>query len=70
LPGEFVWVGGDCHLYRNHLEQVAIQLARTPYPPPRLVRRRRPPTLFDYTFDDVEIADYRHHPTLAAPVAV
>jgi thymidylate synthase len=70
LPGDFIWVGGDCHLYRNHLEQVETQLARAPYPLPSLVIKRRPPTLFDYTFEDIEIVDYRHHPTLAAPVAV
>ena len=54
-PGEFIWVGGDCHLYRNHLEQVDTQLARAPYPLPRLVLKRRPPSIFDYTFDDIEI---------------
>jgi thymidylate synthase len=70
LPGDFIWVGGDCHLYRNHLEQVETQLARAPYPLPSLVIKRRPPTLFDYTFEDIEIVDYRHHLTLAAPVAV
>ena len=68
--GDFVWVGGDCHLYLNHLEQVAMQLAREPYPLPRLVLKRTPPTLFDYTYDDIEIADYRSHPALKAPVAV
>ena len=69
-PGEFIWTGGDCHLYLNHLDQVATQLARTPYPLPRLVLRRRPPTLFDYTFDDIEIVGYESHPALKAPVAV
>src|SRR3954452_22989759 len=66
--GDFVWVGGDCHLYLNHLEQVATQLAREPYALPRLVLKRRPPTLFDYVYDDIEIADYRSHPALKAPV--
>jgi thymidylate synthase len=68
--GDFIWVGGDCHLYLNHLEQVATQLARDTYPLPRLVLRRKPPTLFDYTYDDIEIADYRSHAALRAPVAV
>ena len=69
-PGEFVWTGGDCHLYRNHLEQVDLQLARTPYPLPRLELRRRPPSLFDYRYDDIAIVDYRCHPAIRAPVAV
>ena len=69
-PGDFVWTGGDCHLYLNHLEQAEVQLAREPYPLPRLVLRRKPPTLFDYTYDDIEIAGYQSHPALKAPVAV
>ncbi len=68
--GDFLWTGGDCHLYLNHLEQVDVQLAREPLTPPRLVIVRRPPTLFDYRFEDFEIADYHHHPALKAPVAV
>mgnify|MGYP002783958847 FL=1 len=68
--GEFVWTGGDCHLYLNHLVQVDLQLSREPYPPPRLVIRRRPPTLFDYVYDDFEFADYQHHAPIRAPVAV
>jgi thymidylate synthase len=68
--GEFVWTGGDCHLYRNHLEQVELQLARVPYPLPRLVIHRRADTLFDYRFEDLEIADYRCHPAIKAPIAV
>jgi thymidylate synthase len=70
LAGEFVWTGGDCHIYLNHLEQVDTQLARTPLPLPRLVLHRRPPTLFDYRYDDIEFADYQSHPALKAPVAV
>ncbi|MGD8379605.1 MAG: thymidylate synthase [Gammaproteobacteria bacterium] len=69
-PGEFIWTGGDCHLYLNHLEQVDEQLSREPLPLPRLVLRRRPESLFDYAFEDFEIADYRHHPHIKAPVAV
>ena len=68
--GEFVWTGGDCHLYRNHLEQVELQLARAPYPLPRLVIHRRADSLFDYRFEDIEIADYRYHPAIKAPIAV
>ncbi len=68
--GELVWTGGDCHLYRNHLEQVELQLARAPYPLPRLVIHRRADTLFDYRFEDFEITDYRCHPAIKAPIAV
>jgi len=68
--GDFVWVGGDCHLYLNHLEQAKTQLERTPYPLPRLVLRRKPASLFDYAFEDFEILDYRHHPAIKAPIAV
>ena len=68
--GDFVWTGGDCHLYVNHLEQVETQLSRAPLPLPRLVIKRRPPTLFDYRFDDFEIAGYQSHPAIRAPVAV
>jgi len=69
-PGEFVWTGGDCHLYLNHLDQADLQLSRTPFAPPRLQLRRRPPTLFDYAYEDIEIMDYQHHPAIRAPVAV
>jgi len=69
-PGEFVWTGGDCHLYLNHLEQADLQLARTPYPLPQLRLRRHPPSLFDYAYEDIEIVDYQHHPAIRAPVAV
>jgi thymidylate synthase len=68
--GDFIWVGGDCHLYRNHLEQVALQLEREPLPLPTLRFKRRPPSLFEYDFDDFEIVDYRHHPAIKAPIAV
>ncbi len=67
---EFIWTGGDCHLYLNHLAQADLQLARDPFPLPRLVLRRRPPSLFDYSFDDIEIQDYHHHPAIKAPIAV
>src|SRR5205085_6435639 len=68
--GDFIWVGGDCHLYVNHLEQVETQLARQPYPLPRLVIKRRPASLFDYRYEDFEIADYQSHPAIKAAVAV
>jgi thymidylate synthase len=68
--GEFIWTGGDCHLYLNHLAQVDLQLSRTPLPPPRLILKRRPPTLFDYAFDDIEMRDYQHHEAIKAPIAV
>jgi len=68
--GDFVWTGGDCHIYANHFEQVREQLSREPRPYPRLAIRRRPPTLFDYAFDDFSIVDYDPHPHIKAPVAV
>jgi len=69
-PGELIWTGGDCHLYLNHLEQADLQLSRTPLPLPTLRIRRRPPSLFDYTFEDFEILDYRYHAAIKAPIAV
>jgi thymidylate synthase len=68
--GEFIWTGGDCHLYLNHLEQADQQLARPPYPLPRLSIKRRPPSIFDYAYEDFEIVDYRSHPAIKAPIAV
>jgi len=68
--GDFVWTGGDCHIYANHFEQVREQLAREPRPYPKLLIKRRPPTLFDYAYDDFEIVDYDPHPHIKAPVAV
>ncbi len=69
-PGDFVWTGGDCHLYLNHLEQAELQLGRTPLPLPRLELRRRPPSLFDYAYDDIAIVGYESHPHIRAAVAV
>ena len=68
--GDFIWTGGDCHIYDNHTEQVATQLSRTPLPPPRLVIKRKPVSIFDYEFEDFEIADYQSHAAIKAPVAV
>jgi thymidylate synthase len=69
-PGEFVWTGGDCHLYLNHLEQADLQLSRTPYPLPELVLKRRPASLFEYVYEDFEFRNYRHHAAIKAPIAV
>ena len=69
-PGEFVWTGGDCHVYDNHVAQVREQLSRDPYPYPQLRLARRPATVFDYELEDFEVLDYRHHPAIKAPVAV
>lgn len=68
--GDFVWTGGDTHLYLNHLEQTHLQLSRTPRALPKLVIRRKPPTIFDYEFEDFEIIDYDPYPAIKAPVAV
>jgi thymidylate synthase len=68
--GDFVWTGGDCHLYLNHLEQAEAQLARTPRPLPRLVLARKPESLFDYRYEDIGFAGYDPHPAIKAPVAV
>ncbi|MGW5110868.1 thymidylate synthase [Nocardia sp. NPDC004123] len=69
LPGDFIWTGGDVHIYDNHLAQVREQLTREPYPFPQL-HLRPAPTLFDYAYEDVEIQGYQHHPAIKAPVAV
>jgi len=68
--GDFVWTGGDCHLYLNHLDQADLQLSRSPYPLPRLNIRRKPPSLFDYAFDDFDIQNYQYHAAIKAPIAV
>jgi thymidylate synthase len=69
-PGELIWTGGDTHLYLNHLEQADQQLARTPFPLPHLVLKRRPGSIFDYAFEDFEFVNYQHHAAIKAPVAV
>lgn len=68
--GDFVWTGGDCHLYLNHLEQADEQLTRDPLPLPRLAVHRRPDSIFDYRFEDFEVLNYESHPHIAAKVAV
>ncbi|QDQ94485.1 thymidylate synthase [Rhodococcus sp. WB9] len=67
--GDFIWTGGDCHIYDNHVDQVTEQLSRKPLPYPTLKLHKRD-SIFDYTFEDVEIVDYRHHPAIKAPVAI
>jgi thymidylate synthase len=69
-PGDFVWTGGDCHIYDNHVEQVKLQLTREPYPYPTLEFARTPASIFDYEFDDFRVVNYQHHPGIKAPVAV
>ncbi len=69
-PGDFVWTGGDCHVYDNHVEQVQEQLSRAPFARPRLSFARTPDSIFDYTFDDFVLEDYQHHPAIRAAVAV
>ncbi|WP_029684432.1 thymidylate synthase [Tatumella saanichensis] len=68
--GDFVWTGGDTHLYNNHLEQANLQLSREPRPLPTLKIKRKPDSIFDYQFDDFEIEGYDPHPAIKAPVAV
>lgn len=68
--GDFVWTGGDVHLYTNHIEQVKLQLSRQPFELPSLIIKRKAPTLFDYQFEDFEVVNYQHHPGIKAPIAV
>ena len=68
--GDFVWTGGDCHIYDNHVEQVELQLERTPFPAPTLRITRDRDSVFDYEYDDLEVVDYVHHPAIRGAVAV
>jgi thymidylate synthase len=68
--GDFVWTGGDVHIYNNHVEQVNLQLSRSPFPLPALHIKRRPSSIFDYQFEDFEIRNYQAHPSIKAPIAV
>jgi thymidylate synthase len=68
--GDFVWTGGDCHLYLNHLEQADEQLQRTPLPLPRLAIKRKPPSIFEYEFEDFQLLNYQAHPSIKAPIAI
>ena len=68
--GDFIWTGGDCHIYSNHAEQVALQLSREPRPYPTLRILRKPDSIFDYRYEDFAFDDYDPHPAIKAPVAV
>ena len=68
--GDFIWTGGDCHIYSNHFEQVQTQLARAPFAYPTLHIKRRPASIFEYEYEDFEVVGYEHHPAIKAPVAV
>ena len=68
--GEFIWTGGDCHLYQNHLEQTKTQLEREPLPLPKLLIKQKPASLFDYSFDDFEFINYQSHASIKAPIAI
>ena len=68
--GEFIWTGGDCHLYQNHLEQAKTQLEREPLPLPKLLIKQKPASLFDYSFDDFEFINYQSHASIKAPIAI
>jgi thymidylate synthase len=68
--GDFIWTGGDTHLYSNHLEQTQLQLTRAPLPLPTLVIKRRPADIFSYAYDDFELVGYESHPHIKAPVAI
>jgi len=70
LPGEFVWTGGDVHLYTNHIEQAKLQLTREPFALPQLNILRKPDSIFDYQYEDFEIVNYQSHPGIKAPIAV
>ncbi|MEO0048276.1 MAG: hypothetical protein RLZZ410_1235 [Pseudomonadota bacterium] len=69
-PGEFIWTGGDCHLYTNHMEQVKLQLSREPLALPQLAIRRQPASIFEYEYEDFELVGYQHHDPIKAPVAI
>jgi thymidylate synthase len=69
-PGEFIWTGGDCHLYSNHMEQVKLQLSRQPLPLPKLNIRRKPASILDYEYEDFVLIGYQHHDAIKAPVAI
>ena len=68
--GDFVWTGGDCHIYDNHVDQVTEQLTRAPYPYPTLRILRTRDSIFDYEYDDFVVDDYQHHPAIRGAVAV
>lgn len=70
VVGDFIWTGGDCHIYANHTEQVEEQLSRSPYPFPQIEFKRKPASIDDYTLDDFVLINYQHHPAIKAPIAI
>ena len=70
VPGNFVWTGGDCHIYSNHVDHVKTQLGRKPFPLPQLKLLRKPDSIFDYRFEDIQLVDYKCHPAIKLQVAV
>ncbi|PYY28181.1 thymidylate synthase [Paenibacillus illinoisensis] len=68
--GEFIWSGGDVHIYSDHVEQVKTQLQREPYPPPKLIIKRKPDSIFEYKYEDFDFENYQHHPTIKGKVSV
>jgi thymidylate synthase len=68
--GDFIWTGGDVHLYSNHLEQARLQLSREPYPLPTLIIKRKPDSIFDYQYDDFAIVDYQAHDHIKGEISV
>lgn len=68
--GDFVWTGGDTHLYSNHFEQAQLQLTRTPFPLPQMKINPEVKDIFDFKYEDFELVDYQSHPAIKAPVAV
>jgi len=69
-PGEFIWTGGDCHLYLNHIEQAKLQINRAPLPQPRLKLNEEVVNIDDFSFEDIKIIDYHHHPSISAPISI
>ena len=69
-PGEFIWTGGDCHLYNNHLEQAKLQVSRKPLKLPKLILDPNVRDIDDFTADHIEIVDYEHHPHISAPISI
>ena len=69
-PGEFIWTGGDCHLYLNHIEQAKLQINRLPLPQPKLKLNKEIVNIDDFSFEDIKIVDYHHHPPISAPISI